>query len=493
MSAKQIASLLAANCCLDRRHLMGAGAMGLGSLALATLLKQDHLLAEDPQKPPLEPITYDLAPKTPPAQPSATAMISLFMGGGPSQIDLFDPKPLLKAYHGKLYPGGEIKYDNAGGASKILMASRFKFQKHGESGIEISELMPHTGRIVDEMTLIRSMNLKGIRNHVNGMRALTYGQGGKADPTRPSLGSWLTYGLGSESQNLPAYVALVVRKNPPGSPYWSSGFLPALFQGTYVREQEPRIMNLEPAPHLKGERQQLQLSLLRQLNEQHLREHPGEDDLQARIASYELAAKMQLAAAEALDVHQESKATQTLYGLDNELTRPIGEACLIARRLVERGVRFVQLWYYDWDMHQKINDQLREVCPKTDKPTAALVLDLKQRGLLDTTLVHWGGEMGRLPVVQSRGGGMTNAGRDHNTDGFSMWLAGGGIKQGYVHGSTDDFGLHAVESVMHHYDYHATLLHLFGLDAGQLTFRRNSREETLLDGQPGQVVYDIIA
>jgi len=301
----------------------------------------------------------------------------------------------------------------------------------------------------------------------------------------------LTYGLGAATQNLPAYVALVVGANPPASPYWSSGMLPSIYQGTYVREKTPRIMNLDPPTHLAGEPQDRQLALLDTLNRRHAGEHAGEHDLAARIASYELAARMQTAAAEALDVAAETKETQSLYGLDDPVTRRRGEAYLIARRLVERGVRFVQIWDYSWDMHTQINEALPKMCKAVDQPAAGLVKDLKRRGMLDETLVHWGGEMGRLPVIQGRGD--RGAGRDHNTDGFSTWLAGGGVKAGHIHGATDEWGLHAVEDVVHHYDYLATILHLFGLDATKLVYQRNGRAETSLDGQPGTVVEKILA
>ena len=478
--------------CLSRRHFCGSSAMSIGALGLASLLDGDGLLsrAGASEKPDFEKAVFDLKPKRPAKPGSAKAMISLFMGGGPSHVDMFDPKPTLDKYDGKLFPGGEIKFDNAGDASRTIMASKFKFKPHGQSGIELSELLPHTATIVDDITLIRSMNLGGLRNHVAGMKGLDTGRGAGG---RPALGSWLTYGLGSENQDLPAFVALVVRKDPPGSPYWSSGLLPSIYQGTHVREEQPRILNLDPPPHLKGTPQQLQLGLLDKLNARHLEEHPGENDLAARIASYGLAARMQMAATEALDLGLETEATHKMYGLDQEATRRIGEACLIARRLVERGVRFVQIWYYDWDMHQNLNEQLPQLCGRTDQPSAALVKDLKQRGMLDSTLVFWGGEMGRLPVVQTARTGKFTAGRDHNTDGFSIWLAGGGVKQGHVHGATDEFGLHAVEDVVHHYDYLATVLHLFGLDAEKLTYRRNGRDETILDGQPGQVVKGVLA
>jgi hypothetical protein len=467
---------------------LATSAWSLGSLGLAWLQGREEAAgAPAPVKPTLERQQFDTRPKRPHHAPRARAMISIFMGGGPSHLDLFDPKPVLGRLDGKLFPGGEIKYDNAGGASKVVMASPFQFSPRGQCGMEISDLLPHTAEIADELTLIRSMNLQGIRNHVAGMRAMTTARG---TPGRPSMGSWITYGLGSESENLPAYVALVIRKDPPGSPFWSSGVLPSIYQGTHVREEEPRIMNLDPPPFLAGEPQEKQLALLERINQRHLAGHAADTDLAARIASYELAARMQLSAREALDVSRESRATRDLYGLDDPTTRRHAEAFLIARRLVERGVRFVQIWDYGWDMHENINEVLPKKCLTADKPTAGLIKDLKSRGMLDSTLVHWGGEMGRLPVIQGRAG---KPGRDHNTDGFSIWLAGGGVKQGHVHGATDEFGLFAVENVVHHTDFLATVLHLLGLDATKLAYQRSGRSETILDNQTGRVVSEILA
>ncbi len=473
--------------CLDRRHFLGTGALNLAGLGLVYLLQQEGLASER-IRPDLEPTTYDLTPKKPHHEPTAKAMISLFMGGGPSHLDMFDPKPMLQKYDGKLFPGGEIKFDNAGQASRKVMGTPFRFRKRGQSGIEMSDVVPHMAEIADDITLIRSMNLGGIRNHVGGMRAMNTGIGRDG---RPALGSWLTYGLGSETQDLPAFVALIMGRNPPGSPYWSSQFLPSVYQGTRVGDTAPRIANLSPAAHLRGQPQKLQLSLLERLNRRHLETHQGNDDLQARIASYQLAARMQTAASEALDISRETAATQKMYGLDRSETRRLGEACLIARRLVERGVRFVQIWHYGWDMHQDIQRYLPRACGYADQPSAALVKDLKSRGMLDSTLVHWGGEMGRLPVVQNRG--KAKPGRDHNTDGFSLWLAGGGVKAGHIHGATDDFGLKAIDKVVHHYDYLATVLHLLGLDAADLVYTRNGREETILNGQEGHVVKEVLA
>ncbi len=475
--------------CCSRRHFLGTNAFNLGAFGLLNLLREDGFTAEGPEKPLLAPVVYDTVPKKPHFAPRAKAMISLFMGGGPSHMDLFDPKPLLNQHDGKLFTGGEIKFDNTGGATRVIMGSPFKFTRHGQSGIEMSELVPHMGGIADDLCMIRSMNLKGIRNHVAGMKAMDTGSGLSG---RPALGSWLTYGLGSESRDLPAFVALVIRKNPPGSPFWGSGLLPSIYQGTHVREQEPRIMNLDAPDFLKGEPQERQLGFLDRINERHLAQHEGELDLQARIASYQLAARMQTAATDALDVRKESAATRALYGADNDTTRPLAEACMIARRLVERGVRFVQIWDYSWDMHENINETLVKKCAQADRPSAALVLDLKARGMLDDTLVFWGGEMGRLPVIQSRGKN-SKPGRDHNTDGFSIWLAGGGVKVGHVHGATDEWGLQAVDQVVHHHDYLATVLHLFGLDANKLAFKRNGRAETILGGEQGNVVKGILA
>jgi hypothetical protein len=274
---------------------------------------------------------------------------------------------------------------------------------------------------------------------------------------------------------------------------WNNGYLPALYQGTVVRPQEPRILNLTPPARIKGEAQVRYLSYLERLNQRHLEQRPGELDLEARIASYELAAKMQTAAKEALDLSQETAATKRLYGFDDPACKEFGERCLIARRMVERGVRCVQVFTENqrWDNHNNIRSALPSACKKVDQPSAALVADLKQRGLLDTTLVHWGGEMGRLPVIQNNAGA-AKVGRDHNTYGFSMWLAGGGVRGGMTFGNTDDFGHHAVENVVNHYDYHATLLHLFGLDPDELTFKQNNRERSLLEGQ-GRVVHEILS
>ncbi|MCA9090697.1 MAG: DUF1501 domain-containing protein [Planctomycetaceae bacterium] len=472
----------------DRRQFLQTGAFGLGPLALALLMRQDGLLAAPIKPELLQP--SDLKHRPPHNPPTAKAMISLFMQGGPSQIDMFDPKPALNKLDGEKFPG-TIKYDNAAQASSRVLGCPWKFAAHGECGTEVSELLPHTARVVDDICVIRSMHT-GVNNHGQSIHALN---SGRTQRGRPALGSWLTYGLGSESENLPAFVAMT---DPGGIPVegvlnWSNGWLPSLFQGTVIRPQEPRILNLEPPASRRGPVQQEYLRYLQTLNEQHRADYPENSELAARIANYELAARMQTAATEAMDISQETAATQALYGIDKKETEEYGKRCLIARRLIERGVRFVQVYTRNqfWDHHGSIRTALPAACLKTDQPAAALVTDLKQRGLLDSTVVHWGGEMGRLPVIQNDAG-PAKVGRDHNTYGFTMWLAGGGFRRGGTYGATDEFGHHAIEDVVNHFDYHATLLHAFGLDPEQLVFHRNGRQETLLDGQPGKVVSGLL-
>ncbi len=473
-----------------RRHFLATNAVGLGSVALAWLLNQEKLLAKQPAKPELSPHKFTLEPKPPQKPARASAMISLWMQGGPSHLDMFDPKPDLQRYDGKTFPG-EIKYDNAAQASSRVLGSPWKFAKRGECGTELSELVPHLAKVIDDVCLIRSMHT-GVNNHGQSIQAMNTGQ---ILAGRPVLGSWITYGLGSETQDLPAYVALTDPGQLPvmGVENWNNGYLPALYQGTVVRPQEPRILNLTPPARFKGEAQRRYLGYLGRLNKRHLEQRPGEFDLEARIASYDLAAKMQTAAKEALDLSQETGATKRMYGMEDSVTKSFGERCLIARRLVERGVRFVQVFTENqrWDHHNKIRSALPSACKKVDQGSAALVADLKQRGLLDSTLVHWGGEMGRLPVIQNDAG-PAKVGRDHNTYGFSMWLAGGGVRGGMTYGNTDDFGHKAVENVVSHYDYHATLLHLFGLDPGKLVHTQNNRERSLLEGK-GKVVHEILS
>lgn len=472
-----------------RRAFLLENAMGVGMFALASLLQEDNLLAV-PKNVKLKPQVFDLKPKKPQFPPRAKAMISLFQHGGPSHMDLMDPKPELSRLDGKTYQG-DVGYSFIKRASKRLKGTLWKFKKHGACGTELSELLPHLANVVDDICVIRSMHT-GFNGHEVSIRFMNNGIAGVTG--RPSLGSWVSYALGSESQDLPAYMVLT---DPGGHPVdgvhnWSNGWMSSLFQGTVLRPKEPRILNLDAPAHLRGAVQQRNLSFLSRLNRRHLARHPGEHDLEARIASYELAARMQQAAREALDISRETAATHRLYGLDDKATREYGTRCLIARRLVERGVRFVQLFHsgQPWDNHNNIRATLTNACRKTDKPSAALVMDLKQRGMLDEVLVHWGGEIGRLPVTE---GDPKSGGRDHNGQGFSTWLAGGGIRGGMTYGNTDEVGHRAVENIVKPHDYHATVFHLFGMKHQDLYYLHNGQEQKLVVNDGARVLHPILA
>lgn len=475
----------------NRRAFLRQGSLGIGAVAAAWLLNHESVQAKPPGVT-AEDQTFDLLPKQAHFEPRAKAMISLFQHGGPAHMDLTDPKPELTKYDGTDY-NGDIAYSFVNAASKKLLGTRWKFRKHGQCGMELSELLPHTAEIADDMCLIRSMHT-GANGHEVSIRYFHGGIPGVLG--RPHYASWLLYGLGSETQDLPSYMVLT---DPGGHPVdsthnWSSGFLPPLYQGTVLRPKEPRILNLEAPAYLKGEAQSQNLEFLQALNRRHADRFRGEPDLNARIASYELAARMQTAATEALDVTKETKATHTLYGLDNDVTREYGTRCLIARRLVERGVRFVQLFLagQPWDNHSSIATSLPAVCRRTDQPAAALVKDLKQRGMLNETIVHWGGEIGRLPVTQDQGDASKH-GRDHNGQGFSIWFAGGGFKPGTVYGATDEFGHRAVENVVTPNDYQATLFKLFGLDWSKLVYHHSGQPQLVTAGRTAAVVEDILA
>jgi hypothetical protein len=473
----------------SRREFLGQSAFGIGAFALAHLLREDGLLAEPVGKPG-ENLPLTLLPRNPHFAPKATAMISLFMHGGPSHVDLYDPKPELTRLSGTDY-SGEVGYSFVNRASKKLLGSPWKFAKHGQCGTEISELLPNIAGIVDDICLVRSMHT-GHNGHEVSIR---YFHGGIAGVTgRPTMGSWIVYGLGSEAHNLPAYMVL---SDPGGHPVdgthnWSSGFMPPLYQGTVLRPQEPRILNLDAPPKLRGAVQDQNLAFLKSLNQRHLERHPGEADLETRIASYELAAAMQTAAKEALDITQEPEHIHRLYGLDQDATREYGTRCLIARRLVERGVRFVQLFLggQPWDTHTGIKNALPAIARRTDRPSAALVTDLKQRGMLDSTIVHWGGEIGRLPVCE--GALDDNVGRDHNGQGFSLWLAGGGIKPGITYGETDEVGHRAAVNVVTPNDFQATIFQLLGLDHSRLVYFNNGLAQQITNGHSARVVQEIL-
>jgi hypothetical protein len=456
-----------ANPATTRRAFLGRCAGSLGSLALAHLLASEQVQANEAVS------GGPLDVKTPHHRPRARAVICLFQHGGPSQMDLFDPKPELTRRHGQPYPGQvEAHFHTQVGK---LLASPFRFRPAGRCGMELSELLPWTSRVADQLTLIRSMTTEVV-DHEAALRMI---HSGKAQAGRPAWGSWVLYGLGTPRQDLPAYVVL---GDPGGLPVdgvnnWSAGFLPAIYQGTPFRAGGVPVVNLTPPADVPLAGRQNQMQLLRDLNNSHLRHHPGNAELAARISNYELAARMQTAVPEVLDLRHETAETRKLYGLDNPATAEYGSRCLLARRLVEQGVRFVQIFLsgQPWDTHSKNAEQLRSLCGRTDQPSAALVRDLERRGLLDSTLVLWTGEFGRLPV--SQGGD----GRDHNRHAFSLWLAGGGFKAGYVHGATDEFGYRAVRDEVRVIDLHATLLHALGLDHERLTYPHAGREDSLTD------------
>ena len=476
---------------LSRRAFLNR--LTASSVALPWLLSRDGLLAADPVKPDLD-VVYDLTPKPPHFAPRATAMIDLYQAGGPSQMDLFDPKPLLRAKDGTKFPG-KLDTDNAAGASGTIFGSPWTFKKCGQSGMELSELLPHIGEIADEICLIRGMRFGSNAHDRGAYLAHTCGP----VSGRPTLGSWINYALGSVNDGLPCYVALTAKDGLPlyNQENWSAGWLPGIFQGTQVRPEEPRILNLDPPAHLAGASQEAQLAFLRKLNDAHRAEHPAERDLEARIASYTLAAKMQVAAKEAFDLSGEPEHIRKLYGLDVPACADYAARCLIARRLIERGVRFVQLHHagngnVDWDSHGSIATGLPRACAAVDQPSAALIIDLKQRGLLETTIVRWGGEMGRLPTAEATGK-RESWGRDHNGKAGALWMAGGGFRGGQIYGATDEWGHEAVEGVVSAPDWHATVMHLFGLDHAKLTYKRNGLATTLTDAQPARVVREIIA
>ena len=473
-----------------RRDFFSSVGDGLYGAALAYLLGNE-LFSANPALASTPRRVYDLKPLRPHFEPKATSVIQLFMNGGPSQVDLFDPKPALTKYAGRP-PGRDLASEvRAVRETGGLMPSPFPFAKHGESGIDVSDVMPHIAKRVDDLAVIRSM----FTTHIAHEASLFIMHSGRLFPGRPSLGAWVVYGLGSENQNLPAYVVL---DDPKGLPVnhiqnWQAGYLPAIYQGTRVRSEGSPVLNLHPKQEWPGPVVELSRSLLSRLDQAHLKQHASETDLEARIASYELAARMQLAASDALDVAQESDRTRENYGLNNEPTASYGKRCLMARRLVERGVRLVQIYIEGqiWDNHSAIEKGLRYACGKTDQPTAALLEDLKERGLLDTTLVLWGGEFGRLPIAQQPKAG--DVGRDHGPSGFSVWMAGGGVKGGTVYGATDEIGYKAAENPVSVHDFHATILHLLGMNHRDLFYEREGRPERITDEFPARVVDEIMA
>lgn len=465
-----------------RREFLQRSGIGLGTLALAGVLADDRLLADSHPNP--------MHPKQPHFAPRAKAVIHLFMNGGPSQVDTFDPKPALDKYHGKPLPM-QLRTERETGAA---YRSPFKFSKYGESGIEVSELFSHVGEMIDDVCVIRSMHAN-VPNHEPSLMLMNCGD---AQFVRPAVGSWITYGLGSENQNLPGFIAMCPGGHPiKGAENWQAGFLPGAYQGTYIdtkhEDIERLIANIRNAAGMGRREQRRQLDLLQALNERHQQARQQDAELEARVQSFELAYRMQMEASDAFDISQESQATREMYG-DSVQAKQI----LIARRLVERGVRYIQLWHgsgQPWDSHDRIEAEHRRLAGQCSQAIGALLRDLKQRGLLDETLVIWGGEFGRTPTVELPKPGAnagTTSGRDHNHYGFTMWLAGGGVKGGHVHGATDEFGFQAVENRVHVHDLHATILHLLGFDHTRLTYRYAGRDFRLTDVH-GRVVHDVIA
>ena len=422
----------------------------------------------------------ELSPRPAHFSARADAVIQLFMNGGPSQMDLFDPKPELTRHHGTPYfdkIAGEVENPQAAGD---LMRSPFAFRQYGECGMWVSDAMPRLAQCVDDVALIRSMHTTNLTHEP----ALFKIHSGQTFPGLPTLGAWVTYGLGTENQNLPAYVVL---DDPRGLPInrtqnWQSGFLSPVYQGTRFRSTGAPVLNLKREFEEPDSVTALERNLIRELDAIHLAQHPQLAQLRARISSYELAARMQLSASDVLDLSGETSETLQLYGIDQKPTDSYGRRCLYARRLVERGVRFVQLFIDSqiWDNHTSLSSGLKSACDRTDHPVAGLLTDLKRRGMLDRTLVVWGGEMGRLPISQLPGDkNISNAGRDHNKNAMCSWMAGGGLRGGTVYGSTDELGFRAVENPVSVQDWHATILHALGLDHEQLTYRRNGLESKL--------------
>jgi hypothetical protein len=471
----------------SRRDFFSRIGKGLHGAALASLLGGGRLAAEADGGPRI----YDLKQRPPHFTPKAKAVIQLFMNGGPSQVDLFDPKPALQKFAGSAPSRdivSEIEFADQIGS---ILPSPFKFSRHGKCGMELSELLPHLGEVADDITLIRSM----YGEHFNHEPSLYLMHTGRTLPGRPSIGAWVVYGLGTENQNLPAYVVLDDPKQLPvnGVQSWQAGWLPPVYQGTRFRSEGPPLLNLRRQEELPSALVEAERALRRRLDEAHKEKRQGYAELDARISSFELAARMQLTATDALDLSQESQETREMYGLNQSATASYGKRCLMARRLVERGVRFVQIYIERqiWDNHSDLEAGLRQNCAKTDQPAAALIKDLKRRGLLDSTLVTWGGEFGRMPVSQLRQG--DSVGRDHGPSGFSLWMAGGGVKRGYVHGATDDIGYKAVENRVSVHDFHATILHLVGMNFRDLVFDRHGLKERLTDQFPARVVTEILA
>lgn len=469
----------------SRRQMLSRAGMGFGGLALAQIMA-DTQAAEPNSNRGANP----LLPKLPHFAAKAKRVIHIFANGGPSHVDTFDPKPALEKYAGQPMPGDTPRTERKTGA---LYPSPFRFSRYGQSGTQISELFPNTARHADDICVIRSMHAD-VPNHEPSLLLMNTGE---ARLVRPSMGSWLTYGLGTENQNLPAFIAMCPGGYPiQESQNWQAGFLPGIYQGTYIDTQHASVDKLVENIHnqrIQPSVQRQQLDLLQQLNRQHQLQRDSDGQLESRIQSFELAYRMQHEAAEVFDVSREPQHVLDAYGSGVQARQ-----LLIARRLLEHGVRYVQVWHgkgQPWDNHDDIEPRHRALAGECDQGIGALLGDLKQRGMLDETLVVWGGEFGRTPTVELPKEGSNQGkvnGRDHNHWGFSMWLAGGGVRGGYVHGATDEFGFKAIENRVHVHDLHATMLHLLGFDHEKLTYRWAGRDFRLTDVH-GRIIHDIIA
>jgi hypothetical protein len=467
----------------SRRAFLHRSSLGFGTLALTYLLESEALRAAEGD--------VDLRPRPGHFPARAKAVILLFQNGGPSQVDLFDPKPELQKRDGQKH-AQKFESFQPGSENNALMASPFKFHRHGRCGMDFSELLPCLGSVADELCMVRSM-FSDNNNHPQALRCLNTG---KIFSGRPTLGAWVSYALGSVNQNLPAYVVLrdPAGYNNGGTMLWENGWLPAIYRGTEIQSRGAPVLNLHPAVAAPEGVQRNSLDLLAKLNDRYRAQLPDESELEARIRNYELAARMQLSAEKALSPAGESKATRALYGLDEPVTADYGTRCLMARRLIEAGVRFVQIMApvqpntMPWDHHSDLKKNTEAIAPRVDKPSAALLRDLKQRGLLDSTIVLWSGEFGRLPITQG------GSGRDHNRHAFTLLLAGGGFKAGYIHGATDEFGYRAVEKRVSCPDLLATILRQLGLDHEKLTYRHAGNDESLTDAKvsQAQVVEDLL-
>lgn len=466
-----------------RRDFLDETLFGLGLGAVAHLLAVEGRTATGPADP--------LAPRTPHFAAKAKNVIFLFQAGAPSQIDLFDPKPKLREWDGEPLPESlarNLQLAFIQPTAKVL-ASRRNFAPAGQSGIELSEWLPHTATIADEICLVRSMHGESVNHHPGQSLLMT----GSPLPGRPTIGSWVTYGLGSESRDLPGFVVLKTGSSTQGSTgNWSNGFLPSNYQGVLLRSQGDPILHLSNPPGVTAEMQRRDLDMIRQLNQEQF-ERTGDTEIAARIGAYELAFRMQASAPGLIDISDEPESIREMYGLDDDVTRDYGTTCLLARRLIERGVRFVLNQHAQWDHHNNLESGLSQKCRVTDKPAAALVKDLKQRGLLDETLVIWAGEFGRTSLAEWRNpSDPASIGRDHHADGFSLWVAGGGIQGGQVIGKTDELGLTVAEDPVHVHDLQATILHCLGLDHERLTYRHSGRDFRLTD-VGGNLVRDMLA